>query len=91
MKDREMIMPSEWQEGFTHGLALVTGGAGRVLFVEDGTVGHYATLAAGEDVASALDDYAAGHDYDPQTVEVRWYLFEDGEEVDKGRHSFDVR
>jgi hypothetical protein len=83
-------MPSEWQEGFIHGLALVTGGASRVLFVEDGTVGHYATLAAGEDVASALDDYAAGYDCDPQTVTVRWHLFECGEEVDGGRHSFEV-
>jgi hypothetical protein len=83
-------MPSKWQEGFIHGLALVTGGAGRVLFVEDGTVGHYATLAAGEDVAAALNDYAAGYDCDPQTITVRWHLFEHGEEVDRGQHSFEV-
>jgi hypothetical protein len=77
----------EWTEGWLDGMAEV---AGRALFVEDGTVGHYATLAAGEDVASALDDYAAGHDCDPQTITVRWHLFEHGEEVGRGQHSFEV-
>jgi hypothetical protein len=82
-----MASKREWTEGWRDGMAEV---AGRALFVEDGTVGHYARLGEGEDVASALDDYAAGYDCDPQTVTVRWHLFECGEEVDGGRYSFEV-
>jgi hypothetical protein len=63
--------------------------ASRALFVEDGTLGHYRHLRPGEEVETALADYASTYDCDPQEVAVRWTLYDGGEEVYSGRHTFE--
>jgi hypothetical protein len=83
-----MASTREWTEGWRDGMADM---AGRVLFVEDGTVGHYTRLGEGEGVMDALADYAAGYDCDPQAITARWHLFEGGAEVGAGWHVFEVR
>jgi hypothetical protein len=87
-KETTMASKREWTEGWRDGMTEV---AGRALFVEDGTVGHYARLGEGDTVGAVLADYAAGYDCDPQTVTVRWHFFEGGAEVGAGGYVFEVR
>ncbi len=65
---------------------------GRVLWVEDGTLGHTCFMGTNDTVSSLLADYAAGYDAgnEPCEVRVRWHLYLDGQEVDCGEHSWPV-
>ena len=76
----------EWTQASADTMAATTG---RKLWVEDGTVGHYADIGIAESTSMLLADYAVGYDAgDAREVEVSWRLYEDGEEVDCGAYSF---
>jgi hypothetical protein len=64
---------------------------GKAIGVSDGVVGHYRSLEdEREDIQDFLDDYASGYRCDPQAITVNWSLFDDGDEVRSGRHTFNV-
>jgi hypothetical protein len=64
---------------------------GKAIWVSDGVVGHYCSLEdEREDIQEVLDDYASGYRCDPQAIIVNWSLFDDGDEVRSGRHTFNV-
>lgn len=78
----------QWTEGTPDDLADF---ACRCLWVADGVLGHHRALADSETVEEALADYAAGYDAGGvDTVEVSWRLYEDGEEIDRGRRTLPV-
>jgi hypothetical protein len=63
----------------------------RALWVADGVLGHYAEMAPKDTVAALLDDYAAGYDAgdEPHEITVEWSLYDHGECVDSGEHTWD--
>jgi hypothetical protein len=64
---------------------------GRAIWVSDGVVGHYRSLEDEyEDMEKVLDDYAGGYKCNSQEITVDWYLFDDGDEVQSGRYTFNV-
>ncbi len=64
---------------------------GHTLYVSDDYVGHYTDLRDGETVADALADYASTYDGGNSEggVTVSWREYRDGEEVDRGSHTFE--
>lgn len=65
----------------------------RILWVEDGTCGHYTELGTTESIESALDNYTSTYEAgeEPQELLVTWILFEDGEKTKDGRHTWDYQ
>jgi len=65
----------------------------RMIWVEDGMHGHYAELSGGDTVESALTDYASIYEAgdEAQELTVTWILFEDGKEINYGRHSWNYQ
>jgi hypothetical protein len=77
-----MTTQREWTEIAGQDMAQTTG---RLLYVEDGQLGHYAPLAEGEFPSTALKDYVAGYDA-PRGTKIGgwWHLYEDGLESNLG-------
>ncbi len=76
-----------WIESIPDDLTTVDG---RALWVADAMVGHYAVLPDCVSVQESLADYAAGYDAgEASAVRVEWRLYEDGREIDYGRHSWE--
>jgi hypothetical protein len=69
----------------------MAGVGGVAVWVSDGVVGHYHSLAdEHEDTEKVLNDYASGYRCDPQEISVVWSIFDDGEEVRSGQYTFNV-
>jgi hypothetical protein len=60
------------------------------LLVGDGNLGHATRLSDAAEKDAALEDYAAGYDAGGkgQKVVAEWWLYRDGEELDRGEWAF---
>lgn len=76
-----------WVESTPADLKSVPGWA---VWVEDGTLGHYATLGSRDEAPEALVDYAESYDAGEDACEmvVNWTLYHDGKEVSRGQYDW---
>ncbi len=62
------------------------------LWAEDGYLGHYTELRYREHVPAALADYGTGYEGNRgEEITVRWSLWQAGEKIGRGTHTFVTR